>query len=67
MSACGRCDGCGRVGSDDEHAPWTFWESLPPGSDLAVRMGLVVPLPCLDCGGTGEAILADPRLGGAHE
>ncbi len=55
MSACMRCAGCGRVGSDDEHAPWTFWESLPPGSDLAVRMGLVVPLPCLDCGGTGEA------------
>ncbi len=55
MSACGKCDGCGRVGSDDEHAPWTFWESLPPGSDLAVRMGLVVPLPCLDCDGTGEA------------
>lgn len=33
-----------------ERAPWSFWESLPPGSDLAVRFGLVKRVPCVRCG-----------------
>lgn len=53
-NACPRCEGCGKIASDDEGTPWTFWAGLPAGSDLAVRMGLVRPLPCPDCAGTGE-------------
>lgn len=51
---CERCDGCGKIGSDATGAPWTFWQSLKPGEDIAVRMGLVRPLPCPVCEGTGR-------------
>lgn len=51
---CERCDGCGRVANSEDAEPWTVWESMPPGSDLAVRLGLVRPVPCPECKGTGE-------------
>jgi hypothetical protein len=51
---CPGCDGCGLIASGEEGAPWSFWMSLPPGLDLAVRAGIVKPIPCPDCGGTGE-------------
>ena len=38
---CERCDGCGRIDNGDEGTAWSFWESLPEASKLAVRMGLV--------------------------
>jgi hypothetical protein len=50
---CARCDGCGRVASTEDGEPWTAWASLPPGSDLAVRLGVVKPLRCPRCDGTG--------------
>jgi len=48
---CTRCDGCGQVADSDSGEPWTAWASLPPGSDLAVRMGIVKPVPCPECKG----------------
>jgi hypothetical protein len=59
---CSRCDGCGQIASSDDGEPWTMWLELPPGSDLAVRMGIVYPLPCPKCSATPEAI-----EGGEHE
>lgn len=53
MNKCMQCDGEGYTGSDDERAPWSFWESLPPGSDIAVRMGLVTKITCEACAGSG--------------
>ncbi len=50
---CHQCDGCGQVATDDDETPWSFWKSLPAGSDLAVRLGLVQPKPCPVCEGTG--------------
>jgi hypothetical protein len=46
---CMRCDGCGKIADSDEGEPWTAWEDLPPGSDIAVKMGIVKPIPCPDC------------------
>ncbi len=51
---CDRCDGCGKIASDDEGSPWSAWLALPPGSDLAVRLGVVRPIDCPDCGGAGQ-------------
>lgn len=48
---CTRCDGCGQVATSEDQEPWTAWESLPPGSDLAVRVGLVQPIACPVCHG----------------
>lgn len=46
---CLTCHGEGRIANDDERTPWSFWASLPPGSDLAVKIGLIRPIPCPDC------------------
>lgn len=50
---CDRCMGCGKIADSDDGEPWSDWEALPPGSDAAVKLGLVKPIPCPDCGGTG--------------
>ena len=52
-SKCRRCDGCGKIANSDDGEPWTAWAELPPGSDLAVRAGIVKPIPCPSCKGTG--------------
>jgi hypothetical protein len=49
---CTKCNGEGRVANSDDEEPWSVWENLPPGSDLAVQMGLVEPIPCPECGGS---------------
>lgn len=54
-TTCQRCLGCGKVANTDDGESWLHWLNLPPGSDLAVRMGLVAPMPCPDCGGNGKA------------
>lgn len=56
---CVRCLGCGQVANSEDREPWSTWASLPAGSDLAVRTGLVKPVPCDDCGGSGVALKLD--------
>lgn len=50
---CERCNGCGKIADTENGEPWESWANLPPGSDLAVRLGFVRPIQCPDCGGTG--------------
>jgi len=58
---CSRCDGCGQIATDDDGSPWSFWVALPPEAKLAVAGGLVKPIPCPVCGGTGEAAEEKPH------
>lgn len=51
---CDKCDGCGQIADSEDHEPWTAWANLPPGSDIAVKMGLVKPITCPKCGGGGS-------------
>lgn len=51
---CSRCDGCGRI-DDGDGAPWSAWLALPLGSAAAVVAGIVKPITCPDCGGSGAA------------
>ena len=51
---CQACDGCGKVANTDDKEPWTVWANLPVKSAAAVIMGLVKPIPCDECGGTGK-------------
>lgn len=53
MVECGRCNGCGQIANSKDGEPWNDWEDLPPGSNVAVLMGLVKPIPCPTCGGAG--------------
>lgn len=51
---CGACAGCGQIANDDEGTPWQYWADLAPPSNLAVVIGIVRPLPCPSCGGSGK-------------
>lgn len=53
---CPTCAGCGRVANDDERTPWKYWAELPLQSSAAVLLGVVRPVSCPDCGGTGVAV-----------
>ena len=50
--ACTQCLGWKRV-DDGEQQSWKYWEELPFQSALAIRMGLVRPVECPHCHGTG--------------
>lgn len=52
---CNRCMGCGKIASGEEGAPWVVWLDLPLRSALAVIAGIVHPIDCPDCKGTGKA------------
>ena len=54
MDKCRQCDGCGKVADTKDQEPWTAWTSLPLQSAGAVVAGLVKPIECPACGGTGE-------------
>ncbi len=62
MPRCSKCNGEGRVADSADQEPWSAWATLPRGSDLAVRFGLVKPIPCPKCGGTGQISKLDPQL-----
>ena len=51
---CGRCAGCGKIANDDDGTPWKYWMELPMQSAAAVMLGLVRPIPCPTCGGSGK-------------
>jgi hypothetical protein len=57
---CGRCVGCGQIANDTDGTPWIYWMGLPIQNSQAVIVGLVKPLPCPKCGGTG----GEPVLNG---
>jgi len=53
MRACEQCEGCGKIADSESGEPWTYWEALPPSCDLAVKLGIVKPIECPRCSGTG--------------
>lgn len=50
---CQRCDGCGKIADSDDGEPWSVWTSMPLQSSIAVLAGIVRPLPCPKCSGSG--------------
>lgn len=56
---CTKCDGCGKIANSDDQEPWTQWANLPLQSATAVVMGLVRPMECPECGGSGKYVYAD--------
>lgn len=52
---CTKCAGCGKVANSDDQEAWTWWENLPVKSAAAVILGLVRPIDCPVCHGTGKA------------
>lgn len=58
---CPRCYGCGQLADSDDQEPWSVWMDLPFRSSAAVIMGLVNPIPCPKCGGTGRRAELTPE------
>lgn len=50
---CQRCLGWKQVANSDEGESWKYWAELPPPSNLMVQVGLVYPLTCPRCEGSG--------------
>lgn len=51
---CGKCDGCGRVADTTTQEPWTAWMGLTLGQAASVVLGVVKPIPCPECDGSGK-------------
>lgn len=51
---CPKCEGCGKIANTKDQEPWTVWLDMPVGSATAVIMGLVRPLECPACHGSGK-------------
>lgn len=56
MAKCAKCDGCGKIASGEEGAPWSTWLALPLGSSAAVLAGIVQPIQCPECKGKGSIV-----------
>lgn len=50
---CPNCLGDKQIADSEDGERWSAWANLPPGSDLAVRTGMVKPITCPECNGTG--------------
>ena len=53
---CPTCAGCGQVATDTDRTPWKYWLELPLHSAAAVLLGVVRPVECPECGGSGRVI-----------
>lgn len=51
---CPRCAGCGKLATDEHRTPWIHWTELPLHSSMAVLLGVIKPITCPDCGGSGK-------------
>jgi len=60
---CPSCDGCGQVADTEDREPWTDWLKLPLGSGAAVVAGIVKPVTCTACLGTGNSPESEPIAG----
>ena len=54
IDACMLCDGYKRIDDGKDGVSWKHWEELPAQSAIAVRMGLVKPIVCPRCNGSGK-------------
>lgn len=56
--ACKKCLGWKRVADSDDGESWKYWAELPAASAIAVTLGIVKPVECPRCKGTGK----DPEV-----
>lgn len=55
---CDRCAGCGYITDGKNGDPFKYWLELPVQSAVALQMGLVKPVECPECKGSGAAAVA---------
>jgi hypothetical protein len=64
--ACTKCLGWKKIANDDDQLSWKHWAELPPPSNIAVQLGLVFPIDCPRCLGTGKEPSAAERSTRLH-
>lgn len=52
--ACQFCWGSGKVTDGDDPEPWPIWAALRGPASAAVTLGIVYPVNCPKCEGTGK-------------
>lgn len=52
--ACKRCLGWKQIADSENGESWKLWAELPVPSNLAVVIGLVKPIACPRCYGSGR-------------
>lgn len=55
---CQKCLGWKRVADSDDQESWKYWAELPAQAAIAVQLGIVKPIECPRCNGTG----AEPNV-----
>lgn len=58
---CPKCAGCGRIASDNIGMPWSSWEAQHLDQSGPVLRGVVKPIGCPICGGSGRTVVATSR------
>lgn len=52
--ACQKCLGWKKIANDDDQSSWKHWAELPAPSNIAVTLGMVFPIDCPRCLGSGK-------------
>jgi cell pole-organizing protein PopZ len=61
--ACILCLGWKRVADSDDGESWKYWAELPAPSNIAVSLGLVSPVECPRCKGSGAEPIVSSESG----
>lgn len=64
--ACQKCLGWKQIANDNAQSSWKYWAELPMPATIAVQMGMVFPIDCPRCMGTGVELSATARQTRLH-
>lgn len=53
---CPQCLGWKRIANDDDQSSWKYWAELLLPANIGVQLGIVYPIMCPKCLGTGRDI-----------
>ena len=59
--ACRHCLGWKKIANSDDGESWKYWAELSSPENLAVVLGVVFPIDCPRCQGTGKEPSAEMR------
>lgn len=52
--ACQKCLGWKKIANDDDQSSWKHWAELPAPNNIMATLGMVFPIDCPRCQGSGK-------------